>query len=785
MARSEIGTVPARPASPGLLARALPDRAAVLQGAEPLLRWAVPALIAVFLVVIGLGTFATLRRSHDHAIATASAQLHLVAASTAAILDAAAAAAPEAAAGPDATRALARELPPSARQGGRSVLVTNAAGRVIASAGPLPAEPGKPLIALMGTAQPLTTFADRAGVMQIQMPGRGAMLATVRSLKAPLGEVALVQPMDAVLAGWWREMRLGATLFATTGLVLALLGAAFHWQAAQGRHGEDVLARMQRRVDTALSRGRSGLIDWDLATGRIFWSRSMFDLVGLPPRREVLSFGAFEALIHPGDGDFYALADELVRGEATTIDRAFRVRHVGGTWIWLRMRGEVVRPSADAGPHLVGICVDITQEKQLAARTAMADMRLGDAVETISEAFVLWDADNHLVLCNSKFQQLYALPASAIAPGTPYAEVIAAGRPPLVRTQVKPEGGAEEGARSYEAQIDDGRWLHINERRTKDGGFVSVGTDVTSLKRHEERLLESERRLMASVADLRKSRQSLEARSAELAELAGKYAEQKAEAESANEAKSAFLANISHELRTPLNAIIGFSEIMTSGAFGALGSPKYEEYCNDIRDSGMYLLEVINDVLEMSRIESGHLALHPEELDLDASVLDALRVMAPMADEKGLALRAEAATGIMARADRRALKQILLNLLSNAVKFTPAGGRVTVRIRPVGSGVNLYVEDTGIGIAKEALEKLGRPFEQVENQFTKTHKGSGLGLAIARSLVEMHGGIMRIRSRVGDGTVVLVRLPMEEDDADSHDGAAATGDDAAGNVLRA
>src|SRR6185312_6583563 len=175
------------------------------------------------------------------------------------------------------------------------------------------------------------------------------------------------------------------------------------------------------------------------------------------------------------------------------IDHAFRMRHARGDWIWLRARCELVKQPGEPGAHVIGIAVDITEQKRLAERSAMADIRLRDAVETISEAFVLWDADNRLVLCNSKFQQLHRLPDGAVVAGEPYDRVIAAGRQPLVRTQVRPEGRPEEGARTYEVQIEDGRWLHINERRTKDGGFVSVGTDVTSLKRHEERLLESEK----------------------------------------------------------------------------------------------------------------------------------------------------------------------------------------------------------------------------------------------------------------------------------------------------
>src|SRR6202043_2549151 len=159
----------------------------------------------------------------------------------------------------------------------------------------------------------------------------------------------------------------------------------------------------------------------------------------------------------------------------------------------------------DSGePHLIGIAVDVTEQMRLVERSKTADIRLRDAIETISEAFVLWDADNRLVMCNSKYQQLHGMPDAVLQVGTPYAEVIAAGRKPLVRSQVVADGRPEEGARSFELQLEDGRWLQINERRTKDGGFVSVGTDITQLKRHEEQFMDSERRLLATVADLRK-----------------------------------------------------------------------------------------------------------------------------------------------------------------------------------------------------------------------------------------------------------------------------------------
>jgi two-component system, cell cycle sensor histidine kinase PleC len=761
MARAEIASASARPDSIKGLAQSIARPAyRRLLSAEPALRRAVPALIIAFLVTVGIGAVIQAFAHRSQAITDSAEDMELIGEILTDRLDQAAGDAKGDVAIP-VQRAVERGLPRPAASAGRWLLVTNTAGVVVATSPSAAAAVGQRLVDIVGRTQLMTTFGARAGVQEIALIDGTAVLATVRALKAPLGQLAIIHPLSDVLTRWRSDTALTVTLFATTLFVLLILGFAFHWQARRASESDHIYDMVRSIVDTGLNRGRCGLWDWDLARGLIFWSNSMFDILGLEPQDQRLTFGYVSARVHPDDIKLYELAAQLAEGQATYIDRAFRMRHARGDWVWLRARCELVRPTEDPGLHLIGIAVDITEQKNLVAKSEAADIRLRDAIETISEAFVVWDADNRLVMCNSKFQSLHSLADNAVEPGTDYDDVIAAGGKPVVRTQMTGGGRREPGGRTFEAQLDDGRWLHISERRTKDGGFVSVGTDITALKRHEERLLDSERQLKATIEDLRNSQATLEVQKSQLSELAEKYAEEKTRALDASQAKSEFLANMSHELRTPLNAIIGFSEIMESGMFGPLGAQKYFEYCRDIRESGQYLLDVINDILDMSKIEAGRIQLDLEETDLDRILSDAMRIITARAQEKKLTLNTEIAAGIKLKVDRRAVKQILLNLLSNAVKFTQEGGRITVRGRASGEAIMIAIEDTGIGIPPEALKNLGRPFEQVESQFTKSHQGSGLGLAIAKSLVDLHGGAMRIRSTPGVGTIVGVRLPRE------------------------
>jgi two-component system cell cycle sensor histidine kinase PleC len=727
--------------------------------AEPALRRAVPTLIIAFLITICLGAFVQVIDQTRQKRASTKRDLTAIAELLAERIDRIASVRQDHAASFERLQLLLPSLIPSwAVAAGRHVIVTGVDQRILARI-PIESAIGDSnnILDIVSAVVPPPAPGQPAGVTDITLPNGDAALAVGHAIRSLPGQVIVIQ--EKVDSIWRSDAALSVTLSATTGFVVLILGFAFHWQSTRAREGDLINDAVRGRIDTALNRGRCGLWDWDLSRGRIFWSQSMFTMLGLETRSDLLTFGEVNALVKSDDIDLFEIADQLISSKINCIDHTFRMQHTDGHWIWLRVRCELSQAAADAGLHLIGIAVDITEQKSLAEKTVEADLRLRDAIETIPEAFVLWDASDRLVLCNSHFQRLHKLPDSAVIPGTSYETVIEVGRMPEVRTRLHEVANQAPGARTFEAQLDDGSWLHISERRTKDGGYVSVGTDITRIKEHEQKLVDNDLRLRATVIDLKRSQSELERQAIELADLAEKYSKEKTRAEEANQTKSKFLANMSHELRTPLNAIIGFSEIMESGMFGTLGSEKYQEYCHDILTSGHYLLEVINDILDMSKIEAGRMKLDMEELDLSKTLAESLRVVSGRANDKNLDLDAEIDGPISIVADRRATKQIIVNLLSNAVKFTPDGGKVIVRGRMVEDSIVLLIADTGIGIAPQSLRRLGRPFEQVESQLTKTYHGSGLGLAIARSLANLHGGSMRLRSKLGSGTVVRVSLP--------------------------
>ncbi|MEQ9641196.1 MAG: ATP-binding protein [Alphaproteobacteria bacterium] len=367
-----------------------------------------------------------------------------------------------------------------------------------------------------------------------------------------------------------------------------------------------------------------------------------------------------------------------------------------------------------------------------AVRGARADLL--DAIETISNGFALFDAEDRLVVSNPRYGEMLDIPSEKLVPGTPFEDLLyGEPAPPPGPAPAEADWKAarihrhREAQGTFEQELSSGRWLRSSDFRTSRGGIVTVHVDITAIKRREQQL------------------------------RAAMY-----EAESANRAKSDFLALVSHELRTPLNAVLGFAEILRDETFGKHADARYGEYANDIYDSGAHLLQVINDILDLSKIEAGRLQLNEEEVSLPEVADDLERVLGGMLGRGQLTLRQDLPAGLPHLwADGRAMKQILMNLLSNAIKFTPAGGVITLRGRRRGDELEVAVQDTGIGIPADQLDKVLEPFGQASDPLTREFQGSGLGLTLVRSLTELHGGSLRLDSEEGVGTTVWLTFPSE------------------------
>ncbi len=503
----------------------------------------------------------------------------------------------------------------------------------------------------------------------------------------------------------------------------------------------------EQRFQTAVEAARCGIWEWDLAADQIFMSDVTGALFGwkggLVDGQQVLD------RVAAGHRDDLreALATAAIYGD---FDVSFRVPPLAGARpVWIDFRGRGFGEAPEGGfARIIGVALDVTEERLAQARAQAAEGRLRDAIESFSEAFVLWDRHGRLVMCNRNFRNFFQLDASLLTSGMSREMVERAAVRAIRQEAPAPAGG--RGVR--EAQLADGRWVQISERSTAEGGLVVTAADITALKTHEE--------------ELRRAVTNLERSQEQLSELARKYEAEKIRAEGASQAKSEFLANMSHELRTPLNAINGFSEIMAGEMYGPMGDNRYRDYARDILSSGQHLLALINDILDMSKIEAGKLNMRFEPLSLEDVAEDALRLVRNRAESAGLSLVLEFNDLPEVEADYRAIKQVLLNLLSNAIKFTPKGGRVSLRAEmrddSLGDRVRISVQDTGIGISARDLERLARPFEQVESQHSKTTQGTGLGLALTKSLVEMHGGLLDLRSAPGQGTVASFSLPVRQ-----------------------
>ena len=556
---------------------------------------------------------------------------------------------------------------------------------------------------------------------------------------APAGDMFVRTPL------WISYALILAAIFLVTGSLLA----AFIRQSRAAAEAAGAVVAL-RDFNAALAGGRCSPWRYDSKERTVQISRSLLEPLGLGARDRVLTLREMSALLHPDD---LRSALAIFTGDPSGLSEgAARLREPSGGWsrIYLRTAPDATRFERR------GVAFDLSGAKGATPASMIAEARLKDAIESIPEAFVLWDAQGKLALWNKRFAAIFRFPERGLVAGltSEEASTLARTRGDIIQQYFAPEAALDQ--QSVEVALPGDRWLHVSRRRTAEGGLVCVASNVTDMKRRARAQKKKERELKSTVDDLKRSR-------GELSETMQKYELEKHRAEEASRSKSEFLANMSHELRTPLNAINGFSEIMQSELYGPVGDEKYKEYVSDILASGRHLLELIDDILDMSKIEAGRIELDPKRVELERVLTESVRLVAKRAGDAGVKLTASVRHAPAVWADARAVKQVTLNLLSNALKFTPAGGEVTITAEADLDGVTVIVADSGAGIEKPRLKTLGLPFELGGDYFSKSRQGSGIGLALSKSLMDLQGGILAIASQPGKGTVACATFPRRKD----------------------
>ena len=378
--------------------------------------------------------------------------------------------------------------------------------------------------------------------------------------------------------------------------------------------------------------------------------------------------------------------------------------------------------------------------------------RIKAILDNTTSVIYMKDTDGRYILINRQYELLFGVTNEAIQGKTDF--------------DIFPAEAAEAFRKNDLLALKENRPIELEEKAPhRDGiheyisikfplhdasgkvnAICGISTDITERKKAEAILKDYSKRLEGTVAT----------RTRELKAA-------KEEAEYANRAKTEFLANMSHDLRTPLNVIVGFAEMMETRTFGPLGDPHYEEYVIDIRDSGSLLINLIDDILDISKVEAGKYELYEETLDITSLIQSSVKMISTLAEARKLHLVTNIEPNIpMLRGDEKVITQILNNLLSNAIKFTPADGEITASAKTDEDGsINVLIADTGKGMSRHGITKALKPFEQTDGAHSKRHEGTGLGLYLCQKFIKLHGGDIKLQSKVGKGTTVTVRFPPE------------------------
>ncbi len=462
----------------------------------------------------------------------------------------------------------------------------------------------------------------------------------------------------------------------------------------------------------------------------LYCNSALANLIGLQNRDAAMAQPSIVPFVHPDDlPQVMKNIQARLIGRPAPTDYQFRLISVDGNEVWVDCRSSVV--DWEGEPAVLACCFDITDRKAAQTAQRQSEELFSRVFETSPDFIALMRlSDGVYVNVNKSFLNLFGFKREEVIGHS--AADLGVGVDPADRDRIvealrnkRSVQGIELKGRAKCGEIRDIQISADIIAFDDDPLLLVIGRDIADRKRQDAELIAS-----------------------------------KESADIANRAKSEFLANMSHELRTPLNAILGFSEIIRSQIHGRIEDQKYVEYANDIHASGTHLLDIINDILDLSKVEAGRLEVHEASLALNDVLANCLRLVGPRAREAGLDLKSDLPGDLpLLIADERLMKQIFLNLLSNAVKFTPRGGEILVAARiDEDGGFEIRVADTGIGMDKGGIAKAKMPFGQVDSSLNRKHEGTGLGLPLVLAFVERQGGALAIDSAPGHGTTVTIRF---------------------------
>lgn len=553
------------------------------------------------------------------------------------------------------------------------------------------------------------------------------------------------------------------------------------------RKAEEALSESEKRLSMSQSFANIGTWDWDIQSNNLFWSERIAPLFGYESGKTETTYENFLAAIHPDDREMVTTAISNCVEHSIEYNIEHRAVWQDGSIRWLQEKGDVVRDEAGTALHMLGVVQDITERKfleQTMAEQKILLMMLRHATTRFMTTSSFSDAADFLLegllsLTHSEFGFTGEI---LVENGEPYLKSHAISAPPAVLKKLQISTGMQSTEikdldnlfgstiKTGEAIISNSPEKDPRKKGLFDGlmtlnNYLGVpiyyGNELVGMYAiinrqggYDEKLIEFLKPFTATYGVLIWSKRNTDNEAKRQHELI----RAKDEAEQANQAKSTFLSNMSHELRTPMNAILGFSQLLES----EVDDPDQKDSINEIIRAGSHLLKLINEVLDLSRIEAGHIDLSLESVDLEDVLFETLSLIQPLADQKNISIHYNSDQfETCIHADRTRLKQIFINLLSNSIKYNKAQGSISLSCQPMDSGMlQITIIDTGIGITDDEQAQLFKPFSRVGAEKTHT-EGTGIGLVLTKHLIELMGGSITLTSKYGQGTTISFELPAQ------------------------